>query len=75
MLNELIVSLYIFGLLAAGIVLLKLVLDRVVERFTAHPLPLHLELGYELAKWIPVVAGISLAYLEVLRLFLFLSVV
>jgi hypothetical protein len=43
-------------------VLLNLVLDRVVERFTARTLPLYGELGYELARWVVVAAVIALAF-------------
>jgi len=55
MLGELVVSLYIFGVLAASIWLLKLVLDRIVEHFIAHPFPLYGELGCEFAKWVAVI--------------------
>ena len=75
MLNQLVVSLYIFGVLASGIVLLKLVLDRVVERFAAHQLQLHGEFGYELAKWVVVIPAIAFAFVAVISLFLFLSLV
>ena len=74
-LNELVVSLYILGVLAAGIVLLKLVVDRVVERVTAHPLQLRDEFGYELAKWVVVIPAIAFAFVVVLSLFLFLNMV
>jgi hypothetical protein len=75
MLGELVVSLYIFGVLAASIWLLKLVLDRIVEHFIAHPFPLYGELGCEFAKWVAVIPVIALGFVGVLRLFLFLSLV
>jgi hypothetical protein len=75
MLGELVVSLYIFGVLAVGVWLLKLVLDGIVERFIAHPFRLSREIGCELAKWAVVIPVISLAFVGVSRLFLFLSLV
>ena len=74
-LGELIVSLYIFGVSATGIWLLKLVLDGIVEHFIAHPFPLSRELGCELAKWAVVIPVIALTFVGMLRLFLFLSLV
>jgi hypothetical protein len=73
MLGELVVSLYIFCVLAVGVWLLKLVLDGIVERFIAHPFRLSHEIGDELAKWAVVIPVISLAFVGVSRLFLFFS--
>jgi hypothetical protein len=73
--NGLIVSLYILGVFAAGMMLLSLVVDTVWEHFStgARPLPLTRELGYELARWIVVITVIAFAFVGVLRFLLFVG--